>query len=426
MKECDVSARIILAAAGSYGDLFPTIGLGIGLKRRGHDPVVAASPHYRALVEREGLGFHPVRPDLNPFDPDILARAMDPRRGSEVVVRELVMPALRVSYEDLAAGLAGADLVVSHPITFAAPLAAAHHRVPWVSTVLAPLSFFSRFDFPAVPPVTALVHLARLSPWVAGAIRALSRAATRSWVAPVVDLRRDLGLPPSGHPLFEGQFSPLGTLALFSPVIGGPQPDWPASTTVTGFVFYDGHGDLPVELERFLGAGEPPIVFTLGSSAVGAAGSGAFFAASLEAARTLGRRAVLLVGPQGVAQVPETAGDGWMAVAYAPHHLLFPRAAALVHHGGVGTTGQGLRAGRPALVVPHAHDQPDNARRVALLQVARVLRADRYSAGAAGAELRRLLDEPTYRQHAEQVGRQVRAEDGVTAACAAIERTLGR
>jgi UDP:flavonoid glycosyltransferase YjiC (YdhE family) len=303
------------------------------------------------------------------------------------------MPALRASYEDLEAIVAGADLVVSHPITFAAPLAAERHGVPWLSTVLAPLSFFSRYDFPAVPPLTGLSRAARLAPWTAGAMRALSRAATRSWTAPVDALRRDLGLAPSGHPLFEGQFSPLGTLALFSSVMGRPQPDWPIRTTVTGFVFYDNHGRLPIDLARFLDAGDPPIVFTLGSTAVGARGSGAFYADSVAAALALGRRAVLLVGRADAGRRPPLP-DTMIAVDYAPHCDLFPRAAVVVHHGGAGTTGQGLRAGRPALVVPHAHDQPDNALRATRIGAARSVQAPRYSARRAIAELDRLLTIP--------------------------------
>jgi len=424
MPECGVAARIVLAAAGSYGDLFPTIGLAIGLRHRGHEPIVATSPHYRDLVEGEHLAFHPVRPDLNPFDASILARVMDPRYGSRAVVCELVMPALRASYEDFEAIVSRADLVLSHPITFAVPLAAERHGVPWLSTVLAPLSFFSRYDFPAVPPLVGLTRAARLGPWIARALLALSRAATRSWTAPVDALRRDLGLAPSGHPLFEGQFAPLGTLALFSSVMGRPQPDWPVRTTVTGFVFYDRYGRLPIDLARFLDAGDPPIVFTLGSTAVGALGSEAFYADSVAAALALGRRAVLLVGRAEAGRPRSPLPETIIAVDYAPHAELFPRAAVVVHHGGAGTNGQGLRAGRPALIVPHAHDQPDNALRATRIGVARSVDARRYSARRAIAELDRLLTASRYAAAAADVGRRVRAEDGVATACDAIEAAL--
>jgi rhamnosyltransferase subunit B len=424
MKECHVPARIVLATAGSFGDLFPTLGLALELSRRGHIPVIATSPHYRSLIEGERIGFHPVRPDLDPFDPKILARAMDPHKGSEAVVRELVVPALRESYADFAEGIVGADLVLSHPITFAASLAAERQGVPWLSTVLAPLSFFSRHDFPAIPPFTWIAHLTRRGPRVAGAMLALSRMATQSWVAPVQALRSELGLAPSGHPLFEGQFSPRGTLALFSTILGVPQPDWPPHAVVTGFVFYDGHGELAPELARFLDAGEPPIVFTLGSTAVGARNADAFYVESIAAAQSVGRRAVLLVGKNDAARLRQPLPDGIIAASYAPHHQLFPRAAVVVHHGGAGTTGQGLRAGRPALIVPHAHDQPDNAQRTARAGAARVLDARRYSARRAAVALSALLDDHRYAAKAVAAAQVIRVEHGAARAADGLESAL--
>ena len=112
---------------------------------------------------------------------------------------------------------------------------------------------------------------------------------------PVFELRRhELGLPPGEHPLFEGQFSPTLTLALFSRVLASPQPDWPPNVVVTGSVFYNGPEALQPELESFSNDGPPPVVFTLGSSAVAAAGR--FYEESLDAVRRLRIRAVLLTG----------------------------------------------------------------------------------------------------------------------------------
>jgi len=96
-----------------------------------------------------------------------------------------------------------------------------------------------------------------------------------------------------------------------------------------------------------------------------------------------------------------------------------------VHHGGIGTTGQALRAGKPMLVVPHAHDQPDNGFRVSRLGVARVLDARRYTTSRVIRHLRALLEEPSYRQRAADVGRQVSAERGTDVACDALVAALG-
>jgi rhamnosyltransferase subunit B len=340
---------------------------------------------------------------------------MDPARGSEVVIRELIVPAVRQQYEDVAPLIPGVDLVVAHPVTFAVRIAAEEAGARWVSTVLSPLSLFSSFDFPVLRGQVGLDSLQVLGRWSGVPLKAIARASTREWVAPIEDFRRGRGLPSAGHPLFEGQFSPLSTLALFSPVLSRPQSDWPPHTRATGFVFYNGPDTaLAPELQEFLDRGDPPVVFTLGSSAVGAAGT--FYEESARAASMAGVRAVLLVG-RDAANRPARVDRNVMVVEAAPHALLFPRALATVHHGGVGTTGQALRSGRPMLVVPFAHDQPDNAHRVRKLGVARVIYPRRYRAERVARELRRLLTDPKYASHAERVGADVRAEHGDAAAC---------
>jgi len=144
--------RVVLCCWGSLGDLFPYLAIGRRLSALGHDVVIATCPFYREIVGKLGLGFSPVRPDVDPSRTDIIARVMDPARGSEVVINELLVPAHREAYADTRAAAAGADVLVSHPVTFTAPIVADELRVPWLSTALAPVSFFSRFDFPILPP----------------------------------------------------------------------------------------------------------------------------------------------------------------------------------------------------------------------------------------------------------------------------------
>ncbi|MGH9314108.1 MAG: glycosyltransferase [Vicinamibacterales bacterium] len=413
--------RVVLTCWGSYGDLFPYLGLARELKRRGHIPAVATALCYRALVEGEGVEFHPVRPDIDPDDFALIRRLMDPARGIQVILRELLVPAVRDAFDDLQRAARGADLLVTHPVTFAGPIVADLLRLPWVSTVLAPVSFFSIHDFPALPVMPLAIHrqLRRLGPPPARLLLGLAKRMTRPWMEPVVELRKELGLSPSGDPLYEGQFSPRLTLALFSRLLGEPQPDWPPNAEVTGFVFYNGALRMPPELLDFLERGDPPIVFTLGSSAVGAAGD--FFRESAGAAASLGARAVLLVGRDPGKQPQGALPTGVIAVESAPHEQLLPRAAAIVHQGGVGTTGQALKSGRPMLVVPHAHDQPDNAFRVMKLGVARVLKPGRYTASRAAAQLRALLTDPAYARRASEIGVHVHAENGTERAVAALE-----
>jgi rhamnosyltransferase subunit B len=413
---------IVLTSFGSLGDLYPYLGLARELQRRGHHPVLATSASYRQLIEGAGLAFCPVRPDITPEDRALVRRVMDPQRGAAVLVREVLLPHLRDSYADLAAAARGAALLVTHPITFAGPLVAEAHRIPWVSTVLSPMSFFSAYDLPVFPTMPWLMWLRRLGPGVSHGLVRWAKWMTRRWTAPVRQLRAELGLPARGDPLYEGQFSPGLTLALFSRVLAAPQPDWPLHTRVTGFVFYDEPSPLPPDVARFLAAGPPPLVFTLGSSAVGAAGD--FYRESLAAVRHLGCRAVLLIGTDPQNRPPEPLPEGVLAVAYAPHRALVPRAAAVIHHGGIGTTGQALRAARPMLVVPYAFDQPDNACRVTHLGVARTLPRRHYTAARVATQLRALLAEPRYTRRAAEVGHMVQAEAGGQQACDALEAYL--
>ncbi len=404
---------------GSHGDFFPYVGLALALKASGHAPVVATPGIYREEVERAGLEYAHVGPDLDPNDKTLYDRVMDQARGPEVIVRELLMPKLEETYSELTAVATGADLIVGHPLTVSVPLVAERANRPWVSTVLAPMLFFSATDLPVLPQAPVLRHAGKLGSWAARGVVRFAHRVTRDWFEPVHRLRAKLGLPPAGHPMFEGMFSPRLTLALFSRVLGEPQPDWPPHVSTTGFVFYNGpDAALSPDLEEFLAAGPPPVVFTLGTSAVGAAGR--FYHESAAAAARLGVRAVLLIGAFEQNRPTELSRDV-LVVERAPHQLLFPCASAIVIHGGIGTTGQALRSGRPVLVVPHGHDQFDNAHRITKLGVARTLHPRRYSAPRVARELTRLLGDD-YRARAETVAAIVRAEGGAAAAADALER----
>lgn len=402
-------ARILLAAIGSYGDVNPFLAVGGALRRRGHSVVLAAPAQYAGDAGREGLEFKALRPDMDSKDSALMARVMDARSGPQNLVRELVMPAVRDTYADLEAAAAGADVLVSHMLTYALPVLAEKKGLRWLSVVLAPLSLFSSSD----PPVMAA---APVSPKT---LRRLSR----SWSDPVRALRGELGLPPGADAIYEGQHSPYGVLALFPGAFAAPQQDWPAKTRLCGFPFYDqdfGGKGLAPDLAAFLDAGDPPVVFTLGSAAVSAAGE--FYGFAAAAARRLGRRALLLAGPGA-----DALGDlppGVMAARSAPYHALFPRAAAVVHSGGIGTTAQALRAGRPQLVVPFAHDQFDNAARVERLGAGRALSLAGLDSARLEEALRNLLSDASLGEKAAAAARAVGGDDGVATACDAVEALL--
>lgn len=407
--------RIVLTTFGSFGDLHPYIALAFELQARGHQPVIATANVYQRRIEALGIEFHSTRPQVPPMDDPqtrvILANIMDTKRGPEYMLREVLLPAVRGAYADLSAAVQGADLLVTHPITFAGPLVAQVTGIPWAATVLAPLSLWSNHE-PGVFANAPWFHpiASRGGPNVTRLLRKLVDLMSNPWMQPLYELRRELGLPRGEHPVFEGQFSPQLNLALFSRVMCAPQPDWPPHTHVTGFPFYDGHDHaaMPAELSDFLDAGDAPLVFTLGSAAVHVAGD--FHRESAEAARLLGRRAILLTGTDE--QKPHDLPDGVVAFPYAPFGTLFPRAATIVHQGGVGTTGQALRAGVPTMIVPFGHDQPDNAARTVRLGTGRTLARVEYKAPRVAQELAALLNDEACASRARAVGETVRAEDG--------------
>ena len=358
-----------------------------------------------------------------------MKKVMDLRSGPEYVIRKLLMPNLRASYDDITAACAGADLLVSHPMTLAAPLVAEKKRaegMAWASIGIAPSAFLSAYDPPVFAPAQGLIHLRVLGPGFYGKLLRVLTGSTRSWVEPWHTFRKEIDLPPtSANPMFDGQFSPQLVLALFSPLLAAPQPDWPPQTVVTGFPFYDRRGQqagLSPDLEAFLGGRRS--ADCVYARIVGGHGCGQFLAQSAEAAWRLGKRAVLLVG-RDPRNRPDTLPEGVAAFEYAPFSLVLPRAAAVVHQGGVGTTAQAMRSGRPMLVVPFAFDQPDNAARVTRLGVARTLARARYNTDHAAKELKALLSETHYVQKAAVVGRQIQSENGAGAACDALERLLG-
>lgn len=392
--------------------------IALELKVRGYQAVLATNALYRSKIEAAGIKFHSVRPDTSSLSPErvreIVRLGMDRVRGTKYVICELVLPHLKDSYEDLMQAVSGADLLITHPMTLAGPIVAEKTGICWVSSVLAPISFVSAFDPPIMPTQTG-GDLRAFGPLVNGGLFWLGKLMVKSWSEPVRQLRAELGLPPNKDPLFEGQHSPDLVLAMFSQVFAKHQLDWPKQTRVTGFAFYDTLDSvacLPQELLQFLNSGPPPIVFTLGSAAVQDAGS--FYLESAIAAKQLGYRAVLLYGEDKRNLPRSLLSENIVAFDYAPYAKLFPRAAGIVHQGGIGTTAQALRSGRPMLIMPYSHDQPDNAARAERLGIARTIARNDYTAEKAAAELKRLLDDdPRYTKRAAEVGRQIQAENGV-------------
>lgn len=411
--------RILIATIGSLGDLHPCLALAQELKERGHLVAIASTPFYRDRAEQLGVAFHPLRPDWNPTSHEIIRQCEDLKRGPEVLFRDLILPHLRDTCADLLTAAAAADFMIAGELLFAAPLVVEKLRLPWASIILSPCSFFSSCDPSILVNVPWLIHFRKAGPTAYRTALNLCRLATHHWWKPVRDFRHDLSLNPHCDPIFHDKFSPHLVLALFSTCLAQPQPDWPSQTLQPGFIYFDGSSldtTNASELSAFLSAGEPPLVFTLGSTAVHNPGS--FYSASIASAKRLRRRAILI----GTQCTPPNRDI--LAVPYAPYSQVFPHACAVVHQGGSGTTGQALRAGRPQLIVPYGWDQPDNGERVRRLGAGLCLPRKEYSAESAAAALNQLLSNPAFASHAAQIGDQVRKESGLAHACDAIESLL--
>jgi UDP:flavonoid glycosyltransferase YjiC (YdhE family) len=428
--------RIVMATIGSEGDVHPFIGVALALKARGHEAVIATRSAFQAKIEREGLGYRRLRPDTDDAEAigltydEIIAGVTEQATGLRFLIKRIVTPFIRETYLDLAAACEGADLLVSHNLVLAAPLLAEKTGLPWLSAILQPFSFMSAHDPPPLG-VSPLLDVVRrgFPPALHRVVYRFAARYSESWFEPVRQFRADLGLSPSPlTPILEGPYSPLGTMALYSKALGAAQRDFPPNTVITGFPFYDsetgGGSPLDPQLTAFLDKGPAPIVFTLGTSAV--LNPGSFFRESLDAAARLGRRAVLLVGQDGFKHLPDQLPDTAIACAYAPHSALFPRAEVVVHQGGVGTTGEALRAGRPQLVTPHMADQPDNAARLKRLGVSQSQSPKRYTAASATRAIDALASRPAYANAAKRAAALVAAENGAEAAADVIELAIRR
>ena len=422
-------SRILLVTFGSLGDLHPYIAVGRVLRARGHEVVLASCGDYEAAATAAGLEFVAVPPRLDALgDREALTRRLfHPRHGTRCMLDEVVFPHLDAAHAVIDRAAHGADLLVGHPLTFGVPVVAEQRGLPWLSTVLAPSSFLSRHDPPRLS-VDVLRQAHRLGSWTYDLMLGMVRREVWRWEAPLREFRARQGVPTPARQIliFEGQFSPHGTLALFDPMLAAPQPDWPANAVVCGAALYDGQaaraaGNVPAEtsaaLEQFLSAGEPPIVFALGSAAVWMGTD--YFRSAVAATMQLGRRAILLTGKPWAEALPA----GIRAFDYLPYSHVFPRAAVVVHQAGIGTLSQALRSSRPQLITPVGFDQLDNAERAAKLGLARVLPFQQGTVRRLRRELAALLADAGAEQAAIRAAEQLDGQ-GAARAGQAIEEAL--
>lgn len=415
--------KVLLPTVGSAGDIHPFLAIGLAMQARGHAVEVITNPVFADLVRQAGLGFHAAGTAQHYADAFSSPKLWHPVHGFGVFWRRMARYTIEPVYEriaHLAEGCAAIDrcVVLATPLMLGARLAQEKLGVPLVTAYTAATMLRSCED-----PLT-LAHW-RVPRWVPRVARAAAwRALDNRKLHPMVaaDLppwRERLGLPVLRQSVFgEWIHSPRAGAALFPGWFAPAPVDWPAQVRQAGFPLYDGDkaGGLGDVLSHFLGQGPPPIVFTAGS----AMGHGqGFFKAAVRTCQELGRRGVLLA--TDATQVPPGLPSAVLHCAYAPFGLLLPRVAALVHHGGIGTSAQGLRAGVPQLLTPMGFDQFDNAMRLQILGVAASVA--RQDAGFASMTplLRGLLDSARVADACRAAATRVQGDSALEIICDILE-----
>lgn len=384
--------QVLLATIGSVGDMHPFLGLALALQRQGHAVRFAANPVHAARVQACGL--HHV-----PFSTREAheAAADDPALWDPCTAMTVFWRGLKASLQwlpDAALALPAAQpaTLVVHPLLLpAADLARAQRpglRV--MAAWLAPHNLRSSHHPMMLGPL-------RVPRWVPLALRqAMWRRVDRRFIdpAPLPDLnaaRQAAGLPPVPHFMPHLQDVADRSVTLFPPWYAPTQPDWPQHLLRGSFPLFEppGESELPAEVKDFIARGSAPVVVTLGTFQ---RHGSAQLAQVVEAARALGRRTVVLAAERAQLPLPDAADLLWQP--YLPLQQLLPFSAALVHHGGIGTTSEALRAAVPQLVLPWAFDQFDNAQRVRHLGVGQTLSPRRLRAVPLQRALEQLLTSP--------------------------------
>jgi UDP:flavonoid glycosyltransferase YjiC (YdhE family) len=417
--------RITILALGSRGDIQPFVPLGRALQSAGHRVRVASFEMFGGMIAEAGLDFHPIHGDaqalLNAAGDGMLEGRANPiamiralRRSyatlAHSIPRDLSDAALRdtqLLLNQLPGNLYGYDLAeyldIPHAIVAVIPLVRTRHM---------PMMGFPTV-FARAPGYNAFTYLfAEQMAW------ALFRGAINRWRT------QRLGLPaqPLGGPFAAIRRRRIAVINGFSAHVVSRPPDWGEHVHVTGWWFPDDPEWRPsLELSHFLDAGPPPIFIGFGSMPI--KDPSRVTGTIVEAIRLSGQRAVVHAGWAGL---DARATPDIFPITYAPYAWLFPRMAAVVHHGGSGTSGFAFRSGAPSLVVPFAFDQFYWGRRAAQLGVGpQALPYRELNAERLAVAIREAVSNDAMRARAAEIGRAIQAEDGVARAREIIE-TIAR
>lgn len=411
--------RICILTLGSRGDVQPYVALGVGLQRAGYNVTVVTAEQFGPFVTDHGLDFAPMDPRFLDIT-NTKAGQSTFEGGNRRELMRLAMPALRQILDDSWSGAQGADAIIYHQKVLAGYHIAEKLGVPTFVAMPIPVQPTRDFTNPiAGRALPGLFNRASFS------VNSLGKAP---FMGMVNEWRRNtLGLPPRPRFASEERLpdgTPIPVLHAYSPAVVPPPGDWPTHVITTGYWFLDSAEDWepPAELADFLEAGPPPVYVGFGSMVTTQAEAKSRMV--VEALGLSGRRGIIASGWAGLgaAGLPGTV----IRIDQAPHEWLFPRMAAVVHHGGAGTTAAGLRAGRPTVVVPFFGDQSFWGGRVFELGAGpEPIPQKRLTAELLAEAITLATTDGGMARRADALGAALRAEDGVGAAVAFIAERLG-
>jgi rhamnosyltransferase subunit B len=413
--------NILILAIGSYGDVLPLVGLGRELRTRSHDVTLITNSHFANLVHLAGLHFLPLG-TAEEYEAMADNPALwHPHKGWRLLLKRLVSGALEEAYTLLKSKIIpGHTMVISTTLGFAARLIQDTHHIPHATVHLSPGIFHSAYQAPQVPGLS-------LPDWLpVGFKQGVWKFLDHTMIDPVVKaklnrFRKQLGLPPVSRIFHDWLHSPDLVLGLFPEWFAAPQPDWAPQTHLTGFPLFDdatGH-PLPSEVHDFLDQGSPPLIFTPGSAMKHGR---RFFAEAARTCQLSGHRGIFLTRyPE---QLPSSLPKGVKHFSYVPLSQLLPHAAVLIHHGGIGTCSQALRAGLPQVIQPLAFDQFDNAARVNQLGVGTVIPKGLFHAHFIAQRIQRLLNSSDVKTQGQSLKTRFLGRNSLEESCQLIETTL--
>jgi rhamnosyltransferase subunit B len=422
MSPLDPTPHYLIITVGTTGDLHPFMCIANTLQALGRQVTFISHSYHENLVRGAGLSFVGIGTDEDYLsllrNPDI----WDAKKGFSVLFANYSAGLEQV--HDIIKSLAGPapQHILAHP--FAVPGAVMARELGLVKSVvaayLAPSNLRSCHDPLNIGPASVPRWVPM--PWR----RALWRFVEKGWIDPVAvsqinAVRTALGLSGIDSFLTHIAKAPDLSLTLFPSWFAPRVPDWPQPLIEGDFQLFEAsvQKGFAAELSAFLAAGEKPILFTAGTGNLHAA---EFFACALSAIKRLGRRAIFLTRER--AQIPALIPESVLWQAYVPLSALLPHAAAIGHHGGIGTTAEALRAGTPQLIAPFAWDQFDNGARIAGLGVGAVIPANRLRPRNLARHLHKLCSSESVRSRcAQSASRFVPPHDPI-ALCGELERVL--